>query len=127
LGTHFDRHSLGRRIVAIAAAYVIAVLTTIASFAAARVAAERIIDPLSAICHTSIPGAPQPAGDEGGVQHCIDNCSVGCLIVAALPAPPEALQVALSPIPAPTAFASPVVVGRLDSKSHRSRAPPRAA
>jgi hypothetical protein len=126
VGTRFDQHSLGRQIVAIAAAYIIAVSTVIASFAAARVAAEGIGDPLGAICHTSIPGAPQPADNEGSAQHCIDNCSAGCLILAALPPPPEAVRVALSPIPAPTPFAALVLVSRLDSKSHRSRAPPRA-
>jgi hypothetical protein len=123
--TRYDQHSLGRRIVAIAAAYIIALSTALASFAAARSAAAAVVDPLGVICHTGIPGAPQPSGDEGNAQHCIDNCSAGCFTLAALPPPPATFLLAPLLVPAAAPFAAPVLIGRIDAKSHRSRAPPR--
>jgi hypothetical protein len=126
MGVHFDQHSLGRRIVAIAAAYVIALSALIASFAAARAAAVAIVDPLGVICHIGSGSAPSPSGNEGDARHCIDACSAGCLPLAALPPPPGVVHTAPLPIPLAKPVAVPVVADRLDLKSHRSRAPPQA-
>ena len=127
MGRFFDRHSLGRRVVAIAAAYLVALSAVIANFAAARMAAEAIADPLGVICHTGNIGAPSPSGDQNDAGHCIDNCSACCFAFAALPPAPAPLHGIALPIPAAMPLAAPVIIGRLASKSHRSRAPPRGA
>jgi hypothetical protein len=122
--THFAGHSLGHRIVVIIAACVVALATTVASFAAARIAAEGIADPLGIICHTEGTGGPSRSGDDGNVVHCINNCSVCCLMAAALPPPPPVLHRTVLPLAVGLPFAAPVVATHLGSKSHRSRAPP---
>lgn len=124
---HFGQHSLGRRIIAFAAAYIIALSTTIAAFAAAQAAVDAIVDPLGVICHNVDAGGPSRSGDDGNARHCIDNCTVCGLTLAA--SPPQAAPLHRVAVPAPPAkpFTVLILVGRADLKSHRSRAPPRAA
>jgi hypothetical protein len=123
---HFDQHSLSRRIVAIAAAYLLALSAIVANFAAARLAAETIDGPPGVTCHADGAGTASSSGDQGDTGRCIDNCSICCLSLAALP-PPAPVHSAALPIPAAWPFAAPAIVRRLDSTSYRSRAPPQAA
>jgi hypothetical protein len=128
---YFARRPLRRRIVALAAAYAIALSSLIASFGAASAAAEAAGAPNGIICHTLVTGdeAPAPASGDTNTKHCIDNCCIGCLmLVAAVPPPPAKLTGA--PLSAGQSIAPPqniVLLGGLETKDHRSRAPPLAA
>jgi hypothetical protein len=128
---YFARRPLRRRIVALAAAYAIALSSLIASFASASAAAEAATDPDGIIiCHTVVVGdeTPSPA-DQTNSKHCVDNCCIGCLmLMAAVPPPPAKFSGA--PLSASQPIAPPqniVLSGVLQTKDHRSRAPPLAA
>ena len=120
---------LWQRVVALTAAYAIALATLIASFGAARAAAEIAAAPNAIICHTIVAGdeAPAPASDQ--TNHCAENCCIGCLmLLGALPPPPS--KVVGAPQSASHMLALPlraVLVGGFKTKDHRSRAPPLAA
>jgi hypothetical protein len=127
---HFAKRPLGRRIVALVAAYAIALSSLIASFGAARAAADAATTPAGIICHTVAPDqqSPSPASDRSD-RHCIDNCCIGCLmLMAAVPSPPA--KITGAPFSASQTVAPPqniVLVGVLQTQDHRSRAPPPAA
>ena len=125
---YFARRPLQRRIVALAAAYAIALASLIASFGAASAAAAAAA-PTGIICHTLVAGDEAPASGDTNTKHCIDNCCIGCLmLMAAVPAPPA--KITGAPLTASQSIAPPqniVLVGGLESKDHRSRAPPLAA
>jgi len=122
------RWSLPRRVIALAAAYAIALSGLIASFGAAQVAAEALTQPSGVICHSA--GADQPATSPEGTQGkiCIDDCCVGCLAMpGALPPPPAIVahpQASTERVATLTSF---ILVRTADSYYHRSRAPPSAA
>jgi hypothetical protein len=128
---YFAKRPLRRRIVALAAAYAIALSGLLASFGLARAAAEAAIAPDAVICHTVIAGeqAPSPASDQTDGGHCAANCCVGCLmLLVALPPPPtKVVGVPQSAVEllAPPAIA--VVAAGPETTSHQSRAPPPAA
>jgi hypothetical protein len=119
------RQSWQRRITALAAAYVIALSSLLASFGAARAAAETTANPFSVICHHDLAGQSTPADDSNG-NTCIDCCCVGCLMpMAALPAPPEiAAPVVVAVAYRFAARARAPLAGTRTARSHRSRAPP---
>jgi hypothetical protein len=127
---HFARRPLQRRIVALAAAYAIALSSLIASFTSASAAAEAAAAPDGIIiCHTIVAGneTPSPA-DQTNSKHCVDNCCVGCLVLMAA-VPPPAAKIVRAPLSASQSIAPPqniVLVGGLQTKDHRSRAPPLA-
>jgi hypothetical protein len=126
---YFARRPLRRRIVALAAAYAIALSGLIASFGAASAAAEAAAAPNGIICHTPVAGDQAPASGDTNTKHCIDNCCVGCLmLLAAVPPPPA--KIAAAPLSASQSVAPPqdiVLGGGFKTKDHRSRAPPQAA
>jgi hypothetical protein len=126
---YFARRPLRRRIVALAAAYAIALSSLIASFGAASAAAAAAAAPNGIICHTLATGDEAPASGDTNTQHCIDNCCIGCLmLIAAVPLPPA--KITGAPLSASQPIAPPrnvVLVGALQTKDHRSRAPPLAA
>jgi hypothetical protein len=121
----FRKRLLQKRLIALAAAYAIALSGLIANFGGAQMAAAAAAQPGGIICHTDFAGGPAPSPD-GGTGKICDDCCVGCLtLAAALPPPP----VIVSAIPqsageriAPLAIA--VLVSGPETKSHRSRAPP---
>jgi hypothetical protein len=123
---YLARRPLRRRIVALAAAYAIALASLIASFGAASAAAAAAA-PAGIICHTLAAGDEAPAS--GNTKHCIDNCCIGCLmLMAAVPPPPA--KIFRAPLSASQTVSPPqniVLVGALQTKDHRSRAPPLAA
>ena len=127
---YFARRPLRRRIVALAAAYAIALSSLIASFASASAAAEAATAPDGIIiCHTVVVGdeTPSPA-DQTNSKHCVDNCCIGCLMLIAAVPPPA--KITGAPLSASQSIAPPqniVLVGALQTKDHRSRAPPLAA
>jgi hypothetical protein len=126
---YFARRPLRRRIVALAAAYAIALASLIASFGAASAAAEATAAPSGIICHTLVAGDAAPSSGDTNNKHCIDNCCIGCLmLVAAVPPPPA--KIARAPLSAGQSITPPqsvVLVGGFETKDHRSRAPPPAA
>jgi hypothetical protein len=120
---------LRQRIIALAAAYAVALSSLFASYGLARAAAATPAVPGAVICHTIVDAdqAPSPASDHA--DHCADNCSRGCIMhVAALPPPPATpagvLQSAAQRLP-PAAVAC--LAARPQTASHRSRAPPSVA
>ncbi len=125
---YFARRPLRRRIVALAAAYAIALSSLIASFGAASAAAAAAA-PNGIICHTLVAGDQAPASGDTNTKHCIDNCCIGCLmLMAAVPPPPA--KIVRAPLSASQFIAPPqhiVLGGGLEIKDHRSRAPPPAA
>ena len=124
----FARRPLRRRIVALAAAYAIALSSLIASFGAASAAAAAA-GPTGIICHTPVAGDEAPASGDTNSKHCADNCCIGCLmLMAAVPPPPA--KIIGAPLSASQSIAPPrniVLVGGLETKDHRSRAPPQIA
>jgi hypothetical protein len=125
---YFARRPLRRRIIALAAAYVIGLSSLIASFASASAAAEAATAPDGIICHTLVPGNEAPSSGDTNSKHCIDNCCVGCLMLLAAVPPPA--KIVRAPLSARQSVAPPqsiVLVGGIETKDHRSRAPPLAA
>jgi hypothetical protein len=118
---------LRRRVVALAAAYAIALSSLIASFGAASAAAAAAA-PNGIICHTLVAGDEAPSSGDTNSKHCADNCCIGCLMLMAAVPPPA--KIIGAPLSASQSIAPPqniVLVGGLETKDHRSRAPPPAA
>jgi hypothetical protein len=124
---YLARRSVRRRLVALFAAYAIALASLLSSFGAARAAAAQASVPDGIICHTQLDGAaqPSPASSDNNAL-CADCCCVGCLmLLAALP--PAPTQFAAAPQSAGQAIALPttaVLAVAPDTTCHRSRAPP---
>jgi hypothetical protein len=125
---YFARRPLRRRIVALAAAYAIALSSLIASFGAASAAAAAAA-PNGIICHTLVAGDEAPSSGDTNTKHCIDNCCIGCpMLMAAVPLPPA--KITGAPLSAGQSIAPPqniALIGGPETKDHRSRAPPLAA
>jgi hypothetical protein len=125
---YLARRPLRKRLIALAAAYAIALSSLLASFVAASAAAEAAAGPGGIICHTVIDGRQAPAPAENG-KLCIACCGPGCTMsLAALPPPPAVaapLTRTASERVAPLHAAA--LAGEHQDKSHRSRAPPLTA
>jgi hypothetical protein len=121
-----DRHSLRQRFIALAAAYVIALSSLVASFVAARAAAGDAAHPGGVICHTEHLGQTAPFPGDTNSKLCVDRCGAGCvMLLAALPPPPvTAVAMPRAASEAVHRFASAVFVRALATNAHRSRAPP---
>jgi hypothetical protein len=127
LRKYFAQRPLRQRVIALAAAYAIALSSLIASFGAAQAAAEAAFNPGGIICHNSLGGqqTPAPAGDNGktGLDCC---CGAGCtMTLAALP--PPAAGTAPLPLTASRRVAPPttfIADRSAEGQPHRSRAPP---
>jgi hypothetical protein len=122
------KHPLRWRVIALVAAYAIALSSLLASGVAARAAAELVTQSGGILCHTDVAGQSAPASDEKN-RACADCCCVGCLTLMAAVPFPQARNIVLgtlsSQVVAPLAMI--VVAGSPSAKSHRSRAPPREA
>src|SRR6516162_290719 len=115
---------LRQRVIALVAAYAMALTNLLATFAAAQAAA--VVDP--ALCHSSV-GQPAPLSDESGGNICPD-CCIGCLGSASSGAPPPASSVVTVPETSFTRLqplTRVAVVPVAHSSAHRSRGPPPAA
>jgi len=128
-GGQTDRHIWRRRVIALAAAYAVALSSLLASFGAARAAAAPTPEPLGVICHHDIADQDSPLTGGPNSKICIDSCCIGCLMpMAALPPPPATIapsSLVISYRVAPLAMAA--LSGGRVAKSHRSRAPPSSA
>jgi hypothetical protein len=124
---YLAKRTLRRRIIALAAAYAIALSSLIASFSAGRAAAEAAALPGGIICHSAVAGQPAPS-DETNSRICADCCCVGCLMLMMTAVPPAtAVAVTQSASRISHLSAIAVVAGAPNTKSHRSRAPPLGA
>ena len=125
----FRKRLLQKRLVALAAAYAIALSGLIANFGGAQMAAPAAAQPGGIICHTDFAGGPAPSPDGGTNKTCTDDCCTGCrTLVAALPEPPATASAL--PQAASTRIALPAATFidlSRHTKSHRSRAPPQNA
>jgi hypothetical protein len=124
----FAKWQWRRRIVALAAAYALALSALIGTFGAAREAAAAPTIPGLITCHTDAAGAPPPDGGTNG-KLCTDSCCIGCLMLMAdLPPPPAVAaghpQSSLRKLALPPAFS---FTGTRQARSHQSRGPPYAA
>jgi hypothetical protein len=120
---YFARHPLRRRIIALAAAYAIALASLIASFGAGRAAAEAVAQPGGILCHGIVTGQPAPSPDEGNNKICVDNCCVGCLMLMMALPPPPATAVAVPQ--ASSRAVAPLTQWRLPATTFHSGARPR--
>ncbi len=122
----FARRSLRQRIVALVAAYAIALGGLFANLAAASAAATAATGSGTVTCHSHSAAEPSPTQNDNNASICIDCCCVGCLmLMAALPPPP--LKAAGAPQSAATRLALPPVAAvpaGNSTRSHQSRAPP---
>lgn len=118
---------LGRRLIALAAAYAIALSSLIVSFGVARAA---IPVPGTITCHSEAGGTTtQPPNGERDGKVCDTSCCIGCLmLVAAVPPPPAKVTETPRSSGRPLALTAVVAYGpAAHTASHQSRAPPRAA
>jgi hypothetical protein len=120
---------LRQRLIALAAAYAIALSGLIANFGGAQMAAAAAAQPDFVICHSDGAGTPASPSDSDTGGTCIGDCCTGVLVLsAALPQPPATAIALLAsagervgPCDAAIHIAGP------ETKSHRSRAPPQTA
>lgn len=124
--SYFARWSLRRRVIALVAAYALALGGMLASWAAGSAAAPAAAAPATVICHSDGADDTAPSQNHDGSHVCVDACCVGCvLLTAALPPPPikaiGAPQSAVRPLATPLALAVPA---QHSARSHQSRAPP---
>jgi len=128
VGTRYAKRPLQRRIIALAAAYAIALASLIASFGTARAAAEAINQTDGVICHGSGAERPAPVPDETSGKICVDSCCVACLsIAAAMPSPVVTAAVPHSLSQRPALLTRFVLAAGTDFNAHRSRGPPSAS
>jgi len=122
------RQDWRRRVIALAAAYVIALTGWVSSLAAARAAAEMVAHPLGILCHGEAAEGPAFPADQDNNRLCVDCCCVGCLMpLAALPPPPAVAVPSPTAVSQRVALLAPIVLSPASkAKSHRSRAPPSA-
>ncbi len=127
----FAKRTLRRRVIALAAAYAIALSSLIASFGAARAAADMAAHPGGVICHSVAAGKHAPAsGKTSNNKTCADSCCAGCLMLMAALPPPPANAAAVHRYRQrvrSSAGDRRLSPAQPDAKSHRSRAPPSAA
>lgn len=112
--------------IALVAAYALALGGLLASWAAGGAAALAATGSATVICHSDAAGGPAPSPNDDSGHVCIDSCCVGCvLLTAALPPPP--LKVVGAPQSTARVFGpTPAVAVTAGSftRSHQSRAPP---
>jgi hypothetical protein len=126
---YFAKWSLRRRILALAAAYAIALSGIIANFSGAGIAAAESSGSGAVTCHTEVAGDPASTGSQDTGKTCTDTCCTGCLMLtAALPPPPaKAVGVPQSPGQILPMQAVAGLAFCPQTKSHQSRAPPLGA
>lgn len=122
---HSGGRTLKRRIIALVAAYAVALSSLVASLGAAHAAAEAAGNPLGVFCHGAADGTAFPVG-QGNSGICIDGCCIGCLMpLAALPPPPVAALPSLAAVGYRVALPASIALrDARTAKAHRSRAPP---
>jgi DUF2946 family protein len=116
-----------QRIVALVAAYAVALSSLLASYGLARAAAATAV-PGGVICHTSVDTQQAPSRGSDQSDHCTANCCVGCIMLLAT-LPPLAKPAGVLPSYKQRVFLLVRVTldVRPETTSRRSRAPPSSA
>lgn len=121
-----SKRSLGRRVVALVAAYAIVLSGLLASFGAARAATQVTGNHGAILCHTETADSQSPSTDGTTGRICVDNCCVGCL-TPLVAVPPPSVNFAEAPATSNQKILAPLEIAGFSgiaTKSHRSRAPP---
>ena len=121
----FAKRPLRQRIVALVAAYAIALASLIASFGAAQTAAAAVDGGSGVICHSDLAGGPITGSHEDDGTICFKSC-IGCMTSLAMTIPPT-VSATRMPQSAPKRLDLPVRLVCLDNakaNAHRSRGPP---
>ncbi|MFZ1151098.1 MAG: hypothetical protein WAR76_15400 [Xanthobacteraceae bacterium] len=123
------KRPLRQRVIALVAAYAIALASLVANFGAARAAADAIAQPDSAICHSVVADQPAPSPDGTGNAICADCCCIGCMTSLATVIPPTVAaagppQLSFKRLDLP---ARVVRIAGAKFNAHRSRGPPPAS
>jgi hypothetical protein len=122
----FRKRLLQKRLIALAAAYAIALSGLITSFGGAQMTAAAGAQPDFVICHSDGGGDPAPDGGQTGGKTCLSDCCTGCLIFSvALPQPPTtaiALMASAGERIAQHTIAT--FIAGPETRFHQSRAPP---
>lgn len=122
------KRTLGRRAIALIAAYTIALAGLLATYSFARAAGVAAPGPIGVICHTDFAGQPSPSGNDADGRACAHNCCIGYLALVAAVPPPSAI-VTGAPQSASHVLHPPTIIilaAGTPLTSHRSRAPPPA-
>jgi hypothetical protein len=119
------KRPLRQQVVALAAAYQIALAGLIASLGMAQDVAEATAQPDVVICHSGVADEPAPSPQDSNVNLCIKSC-VGCITSLAMAIPPTVYsdrlpQSAIKRLDLP---ARVFRVGGAKFNAHRSRGPP---
>lgn len=124
----FARCPLRERVIALVAAYAIALASLIASFGAAQAAAEAVDGATGIICHSdAAEGGPATGSHENDGTICFKSC-IGCMTSLATVIAPTVAAAG----PSPASFkrldlpALSVRLAGAKSNAHRSRGPPPA-
>ena len=118
------KRPLRQRVVALAAAYAIALAGLIARFRTAQAVAEATGQPDMVICHSSLPDKSAPGPQDNG-NLCIKSC-IGCITSSAMAMPPtvSAARLPQSVIKRLNLPAHVVRIAGAKFNAHRSRGPP---
>jgi hypothetical protein len=122
----FAKRPLLRRVIALTAAYAIALSSLIASFSAVRAAVADATASDIVICQRTQLGQTTPGSDH---SDCSASCCIGCLTLLAAVPPPPTTAIVLERSPGQL-LALPLTLDlpfNPQTKSHRSRAPPQQA
>jgi len=126
--TTFARRPLRRRIIALVAAYAIALASLIASFGAAQAAAETVDGETGIICHSDVAvGGPASTSHESNGTICFKTC-IGCMTSFATIFPPAVATTTCAQLSFKRLDLPTLGIRLADTKSdaHRSRGPPPA-
>jgi hypothetical protein len=118
------KRPLRQRVVALAAAYAIALAGLISSLGTAAALAEATTQADVVICHSSLADKPGPAPQDSNRNLCIKSC-VGCITSLAMAIPPTASAALPQSVIRQLDLPARVVrVGGAKFNAHRSRGPP---
>jgi len=124
----FTKRPFRQRVIALVAAYAIALAGLIASFGAAQAAAGAVDGGSGVICHSDVAeGGPATGSHESDGTICFKSC-IGCMTSLATVIPPTVAaagppQLSFKRLDLP---ALSIRLGGAKSKAHRSRGPPPA-
>ena len=117
------KRPLRQRVVALVAAYAIALAGLIGSLGTAAALAEATTQPDVVICHSSLADKPAPVPQDSNRNLCIKSC-VGCITSLAMAIPPtprSALATAAAVTARTTRSAKIGVVGKSSKNSSAKR------
>jgi hypothetical protein len=119
----FARRPLRQRVIALVAAYALALASLVAGFGAAQAAAEAVDGAGGVICHSDLAEGPGTGSHESNSAICLKSC-LGCMTSLATVIPPTvaaAGQLSFKRLDLP---ARVVPIAGAKFNAHRSRGPP---